>query len=65
MAKKDNDRLGLGRINYILLVVSVVLIAVAYLIMRMNDITISPILLSLVYVVLIPFALLYKPKDPK
>ena len=60
MAAKDKDRLGLKSINYILLVISTVIIGLGYLIMRLNDITVSPLLLTAVYVFLIPFALLYK-----
>lgn len=63
MPKKEKDRLGFAPINYILLLVATVLLGVGYLIMSFNDITISPILLSVVYVILIPFALLYKPKE--
>ncbi len=63
MPKKEKDRLGFKPINYILLLVATVLLGVGYLIMSFNDITISPILLSAVYVILIPFALLYKPKE--
>ncbi|MDZ4121432.1 MAG: hypothetical protein U1C33_03375 [Candidatus Cloacimonadaceae bacterium] len=63
MPKKDKDRLGLSSINYILLLVATVLLGVGYLIMSFNDIIVSPLLITIVYVVLIPFALLYKPKN--
>ena len=62
MPRKDKDRLGLSSINYILLLASALLLGLGYLIMSFNDIIISPLLLTIVYVVLIPFALLYKPK---
>ncbi len=62
MSKKQKDRLGFTSINYILLLAATLLLGLGYLIMSFNDITISPILLTLVYVVLIPFALLYKSK---
>jgi hypothetical protein len=65
MASKKKDRLHLGKINFIMLGVAALLIIIAYVIMAANDITISPIILSLVWVGLIPLALLYKakPKD--
>ncbi len=63
MSKKKKDRLGFKPINYILLIIATVLLGIGFLIMNFNDITISPIILSVVYVVLIPFALLYKPKE--
>jgi len=65
MADKKKDKLHLGRINFILLGLAAVLIVVAYIIMAANEITISPLILALVWVVLVPVALLYKarPKD--
>ena len=64
MAKND-DRLQLGKVNFLLLILAAVLLIVGYVIMSFNEITISPILLLLVYAFLIPFALLYKnrPKE--
>ena len=55
MAKND-DRLQLGKVNFLLLILAAVLLIVGYVIMSLNDITISPILLLLVYAFLIPFA---------
>ncbi len=57
------DKLNLGKVNFIILIIAAVLLVVGYFIMSLNDIVISPVLLSLVYVVIIPFALLYKPKN--
>ncbi len=62
MADKKKDKLHLGRINFILLALAAVLIIVAYIIMAANDITISPIILAIVWVGIIPLALLYKAK---
>jgi len=62
---KKNDRLQLGPVNFIILGVAAVLLILGYIIMSANEITISPLLLILAYVVLIPFGLLFKskPKD--
>jgi hypothetical protein len=57
------NKLNLGKINFIILIIAAVLLALGYFIMAQNDVVISPLILSLVYVVIIPFALLYKPKD--
>ena len=57
---KNNDRLQLGPVNFIILGVAAVLLILGYVIMSANEITISPLLLILAYVVLIPFGLLYK-----
>ncbi|HPV14103.1 MAG TPA: hypothetical protein PL126_00470 [Candidatus Cloacimonadota bacterium] len=57
------DKLNLGKVNFLILIIAAVLLVVGYFIMAMNDIVISPLILSLVYAVIIPFALLYKPKD--
>ncbi len=64
MAKKE-DKLQLGKINFIILGVAAVLLIVGYIIMSYNEISISPLILAAVYVVLIPLALIYKskPKD--
>ncbi|HNT52370.1 MAG TPA: hypothetical protein PKH19_03140 [Candidatus Syntrophosphaera sp.] len=64
MANK-NDRLQLGKVNFILLAVAAVLLIAGYVIMSLNEIAISPLLLAAVYVLIIPLALLYKakPKD--
>jgi hypothetical protein len=63
MPKKEQERINLGRINYLLLIIVTVLLIVGYLIMSFNEITLSPIILGIVYVVLIPLALLWKPRQ--
>jgi len=62
MAEKK-DRLGLGRINFLLLALAAILLVAGYFIMSLNEITVSPLILGGVYVLLIPFALLYRPKS--
>ncbi|MDD2332559.1 MAG: hypothetical protein PHI68_07905 [Candidatus Cloacimonetes bacterium] len=62
MDKKTSERMNLGKLNYILLAVSALLLIVGYFIMSLNDIVISPILLAIVYVCLIPLALLIRTK---
>lgn len=62
MAQKEKDRLGLAKINYWLLLLASILLAVGYIIMSFNEIFISPVILSAVYLLLVPLALLYKPK---
>ena len=63
MAKKEKDRLGLGKLNYLLLLLASVLLAVGYIIISFNEIFISPVILIAVYLVVLPLALLYKPKQ--
>lgn len=62
MAKQKKERMGLTKLNYLILLVAAILLIVGYIIMGMNEITVSPILLAVVYVIIIPFALLYRPK---
>ncbi len=62
MAKKTKDRLGLGKINYLLLLLAAILLVIGYIIMSFNEISISPIILVIVYIAIIPLALLYRPK---
>ncbi|GAB1468394.1 hypothetical protein MASR2M64_11170 [Candidatus Cloacimonadota bacterium] len=62
MSKKTKDRLQLGKKNYLLLLLATILLAVGYFIMSYNEIVISPVVLVIVYLILIPFALLYQPK---
>ncbi|HOH46970.1 MAG TPA: hypothetical protein PLX59_03955 [Candidatus Cloacimonadota bacterium] len=62
MAKHKKERMGLTKLNYLILLVAALLLIVGYIIMGMNEITVSPILLAVVYVIIIPFALLYRPK---
>lgn len=65
MKEDKKDRLGLTAGNYILLLAALIIITAGYFIMAAGDITISPILLVLAYVVVIPLALLirFKKKD--
>ena len=71
MRKNKNrvtDRLGFTKTNYILLTISIAVVIIGFLVMRYaktvyGDITISPILLTIAYVVLIPLAIMYKKKD--
>jgi hypothetical protein len=65
MKKRITDRLNLTKTNYIILAVAIVVIIIGYIIMQyggddLGDKTISPILLTIGYVVLVPLALLYK-----
>ena len=64
MNNKDDakNKLHLGKINYILLLIAAIVLVIGYLIMSLNEISVSPILLVLAYAVIIPFALLYQPK---
>jgi hypothetical protein len=59
---KKNDHLQLGKANYLILLLAAVLLIVGYIVMSFNEIVISPLILAAVYVVIIPFALLYKAK---
>lgn len=54
--------MNLGRVNYLLLIIATILLIAGYLIMSLNEITISPIILGITYVILIPLALLWKPR---
>ncbi|MDD4309120.1 MAG: hypothetical protein PHO32_01955 [Candidatus Cloacimonetes bacterium] len=63
MKSKNNNRLQLGKVNFLLLALAAILLIVGYFIMSLNEIVISPILLAIVYVIIIPFALLYQPKQ--
>jgi len=62
---KTKDRLHLGFINYMLLLAAVVVLTIGYLVMNTGDSVISPILLTIAYVILIPLSLLLKPNYPK
>lgn len=62
MSPKTKDRLHLGKVNFLLLALAAILLIVGYFIMSLNEITISPVILALVYVVLIPLALIYNPE---
>ena len=62
MAKKEKDRLGLAKLNYWLLLLAAIVLGIGYIIMSFNEIFISPVILIAVYLLLVPLALLYKPK---
>lgn len=62
MPKKEEERLPLRKANYILLIVSALVLILGYVIMSFNEITISPITLTIAYAIMIPFALLWRPK---
>jgi len=67
MKNKIYDRLNLSTINFILLAVAIVVIIIGYIVMKyagddLGDKTLSPIILTIGYVVLIPLALFYKKK---
>ena len=65
MKEEKKDRLGLSAGNYILLVIAFVVITAGYIIMAGNDITVSPIMLFVAYIIIIPIALVlrFKKKD--
>ncbi|MDD4791055.1 MAG: hypothetical protein PHE64_06350 [Candidatus Cloacimonetes bacterium] len=58
---KEKERLRLGKINMLLLVLAAIVLVLAYVIMSFNEISISPVLLLIAYVVIIPVALLWQP----
>jgi hypothetical protein len=67
MKKKITNRLNLTKANYILLIIAIVVIIAGYIVMKyagddLGDKTISPILLTIGYLVLVPLALFYKKK---
>lgn len=59
---KDIKRFQWSSLNTILLVIAIIMITVGYIIMRQNDISISPVLLLIAYVVLIPLAIILQGK---
>jgi hypothetical protein len=65
MKEVKKDRLGLAAGNYFLLIAALVIITAGYIIMGQNEISLSPILLVVAYVIIIPVALLikFKPKN--
>jgi hypothetical protein len=60
MKKEKKDRLGLSMGNYLLLLVAFIIITAGYIIMSRDEITISPLLLFVAYIIVIPVALLVK-----
>jgi hypothetical protein len=59
---QDMKRFSWGKLNTILMVIALVIITAGYIIMRKNDISISPVLLLIAYVILIPAAIMLKGK---
>jgi len=55
---QKNKKIKLGKINYIILIIGVLLITIGFIIMNTGDFTISPIILILAYVVIIPLSLI-------
>ncbi|PID28030.1 MAG: hypothetical protein CSB55_06735 [Candidatus Cloacimonadota bacterium] len=55
-------RLQFGKINIVLFVLSVILLIVGYAIMATGDDEISPVILTITYIVLLPLSILYKEK---
>jgi len=53
---------NLTKTNLIILIVGILLITIGYIILGKGDITISPIILIIGYLVIIPVALLYPTK---
>ncbi|MDP8232066.1 MAG: hypothetical protein P9L91_05285 [Candidatus Zophobacter franzmannii] len=62
MAKNKKNRLGVFNVNIFIMLVAVLLITIGYFIMSLGDNTMSPILLVIAYVIVIPISLLIKPK---
>ncbi|HNX00472.1 MAG TPA: hypothetical protein PLE74_09480 [Candidatus Cloacimonadota bacterium] len=60
--KKEDKRFWWSPLNTILLIVALVVMTAGYIIMRQNDISVSPVLLVIAYVVLIPLAIMLKGK---
>lgn len=68
MKKKYYNKLNLTTINYILLLIASLVIIISFIIMKyagddLGDKTISPILLTLAYLIIVPLALFYKKKE--
>jgi hypothetical protein len=56
MNKMKNSKLG--KSNYIVMCASITIITIAYFIMALGDVSISPLLLIIAYAILIPLSLL-------
>jgi len=65
MKEQKKDRLGLASGNYILMLVALIVMTAGYFIMAGNEITVSPILLVIAYIIIIPLSLIirFKKKD--
>jgi len=60
MKEQKKDRLGLSGANYLLMLAALIILTLGYIIMGQNEISISPILLIVAYVIVIPVSLLIK-----
>lgn len=60
MKEHKKDRLGLSGANYLLMLAALIILTLGYIIMGQNEISISPILLIVAYVIVIPVSLLIK-----
>jgi hypothetical protein len=54
---------GLGKTNYRILLIGIILVSLGYIIMATGDRYISPIVLIIAYIVVIPVALLWRSKE--
>jgi len=65
MKEQKKDRLGLASANYIIMLVALVIMTAGYIIMGQNEIAVSPVLLVIAYVVIVPLSLIikFKKKD--
>jgi membrane protein YdbS with pleckstrin-like domain len=63
MKEQKKDRLGLSGANYLLMLAALIILTLGYIIMGQNEISISPILLIVAYVIVIPVSLLIKFKN--
>jgi len=63
VSDKEKKRLNLGKANFLILITALILLVLGYIIMALNEITISPIILTVAYLIIIPLGLLYKPKN--
>jgi hypothetical protein len=59
---KEVKRFYWGSLNTILMVIALIMLTAGYIIMRKNDISVSPILLLVAYVILIPAAIVLNGK---
>ena len=59
---KQRQNSGITKKNLIILLIAIVLITIGYIIMEQGDAVISPIILIISYVILIPVALLFPTK---
>ena len=55
--------IGINKFNLILLLISTILLTLGYTLMSRGDINISPVILVITYIILIPISLLIKQKN--